>query len=148
MLWNRQQDGAPGDDSSHELRQGAGVVVEVLQHVERTDDVPLSVERQPSAVELQELRIGHPPSCDDEAGKRGLTTGEAHRWEGLVHSLEHEAGAASDLQHARRRRGMASHQPADERVPRTEPEVLRLELGKLRERRRLEAVPVVELRRQ
>jgi hypothetical protein len=43
---------------------------------------------------------------------------------------------------------MASHQPADERVPRTEPEVLRLELGKLRERRRLEAVPVVELRRQ
>jgi hypothetical protein len=131
MLGHRQNDEAPRDRGAGELRERSGIVIEMLEHVECPDDVPLRLERQVRRVELEKLCLRHPLPYHVKSRERGFAAAETHVRKALVHALEHEAGAAPDLEQALRIRCIASDQPADEVVPRAEPEVLGLELREL-----------------
>jgi hypothetical protein len=123
--------------------QGGLVVVDVLEHVERADDVPLVVERHVDGIELQQLRLRDALARESQALRVELGAGQRQLGMAIVDAAQHVAGAAADLEQRTRVREVALQRPQDHRVASAEPERALLGDAQSLERARVEAAALI-----
>ncbi len=120
----------PGLDAPAIPHQGALVVVQVLEYVERADHVELLVGLQVLRIPLRERRGRDELPGDLERFGAEIGAHELDLGRPVADRLQHEPGSTSDVQEARCIVTVRVQRPDDELVPATEPEVIAHEAGR------------------
>ena len=97
VLRHRQDHAAAGPECTVHLREHGVVPGDVLEHVERADDVELRFERQRARVELQHARARHPRRRVREPGGQDFAGRECHGGECRCDCSQREARSGSDF---------------------------------------------------
>lgn len=121
MLRNRDEEPAGRPDRSVQLSQNLLVFLDVLEDVERSDDVELLRVRKLPRVGLQQLGARRSKGGGREAGRKELAADKADLRKGGRDAAQHIARAAPDLEHRPRVREVRFERPEHEPVPSTEP---------------------------
>jgi hypothetical protein len=129
MLRDRDDCTTTWTDGRVQLGEYRLVVVDVLQNVERADDVELVSIRDAPTVDLHQRRSGGASPGDGETFGRELCSHPLSLRERLPDSAQHVAGSASELEEAPRRGEMAPDRRDQDPVSRAEPEAPFLQGG-------------------
>jgi ectoine hydroxylase-related dioxygenase (phytanoyl-CoA dioxygenase family) len=118
-----------------ELREDSFVLHDVLEDVERPDELELLPKRQLPPIDLDESCRGHARLCDAEAVEPELSSHETRAWVGGSQSLEDKTGAAAELEDASGIRSVSGDRLEDDDVPGAEPEASLLQSAENLKRR-------------
>ena len=127
MLGNGDHHTAPGAHGGSEGAECTAVVRDVLEDVERSDDVELAVEREICCVELKQSCARNPAARDPQALRMHVAARETVRWKGGGRSGEREAGAAADVEERGSVREVGRERPGEDPATAAKPETRRLE---------------------
>jgi len=127
------QQAAAWAEGAVDLVEHLPVLIDVLEHVETADDIPLPVVGKRARVGLDQLGIRYAARGDLDALGEELHAAEAHLRERVSETREDEPVAAADLEETPGRGEVLPQHRDDQAVSRPVPEALGLDPGQLGE---------------